>query len=189
MSAAAAVWTVDGKALSEISPTRHPQGVLAVADEPPFRQWDGAEGVALYLDGIQDPGNVGAIVRCAASLGGAAVLLSPRSADPFHPTSVRGSAGAVFRIPIEREVELTGAVERVSLGGGEVWASATEGTPIGQWRPAEPVMLLIGAEGAGLSSAGFEAAEGTVAIHLDRDVESLNVAVAAGILLHHLRKV
>jgi len=187
VDAAGAVWVVDPKVLSDFAPTRHPQGVLAVVDEPPLRQWPGTSGVALYLDGIQDPGNVGAIIRCAAALGGSAVMLSPRSADPFHPTSVRGSAGAVFRLPIERGAALTDAVERVSLGGGEVWASGNSGRPIDVWRPTEPTLLLLGAEGAGVSQPALEASQGTVVVPLDREVESLNVAVAAGILLQHLR--
>ena len=187
VSAAGSVWALDGKVLSDISPTRHPQGVLAVVDEPTLKPWSGASGVALYLDGIQDPGNVGAIVRCAAALGGSTVLLSPQSSDPFHPASVRGSAGAVFRLPVERDIPLTDAVERVALGCGEVWASGTSGHPIDAWRPTEPVLLLLGAEGAGISGPAMEASHGTVVVPLEREVESLNVAVAAGILLQHLR--
>ena len=187
VTAAGSVWALDSRVLSDISPTRHPQGVLAVVDEPTLKPWSGTSGVALYLDGIQDPGNLGAIVRSAAALGGSAVLLSPQSADPFHHASVRGSAGAVFRLPIERDASLTGAADRIAVGGGEVWASGTSGHPIDVWRPTEPVLLLLGAEGAGISGPALEASQGTVVVPLGREVESLNVAVAAGILLQHLR--
>mgnify|MGYP001822945309 FL=1 len=187
VTAAGSVWALDSRVLSDISPTRHPQGVLAVVDEPTLKPWSGTSGVALYLDGIQDPGNLGAIVRSAAALGGSAVLLSPQSADPFHPATVRGSAGAVFRLPIERDASLTRAADRIAVGGGEVWASGTSGHPIDVWRPTEPVLLLLGAEGAGISGPALEASQGTVVVPLGREVESLNVAVAAGILLQHLR--
>jgi len=184
---AEAAWSVDGKVLDGISPTRHPQGVLAVVAEPSAPPWQAWDGAALYLEGVQDPGNVGAIIRSSAALGAAAVLLSPRCADPFHPAAVRGSAGTVFRLPVEREVSLVAAAHRMRIAGGELWATGIEGTPIDDWRPTQPLLLLLGAEGAGLTGPGLEAAEGTVAIPLDREVDSLNVAVAAGILLHHLR--
>jgi TrmH family RNA methyltransferase len=188
VSAAEAAWSVDGKVLSGISPTRHPQGVLAVVDEPAQQPWSGSDGVGLYLDGIQDPGNVGAIIRCAAALGASAVMLSPGSVDPYHPAAIRGSAGTVFRLPVEREASLTGPVERVTIAGGEVWASGTSGVPLTRWSPTQPILLLLGAEGAGLSGRGLDAAGGQVTIPLAHEVESLNVAVAAGILLQHLRQ-
>jgi TrmH family RNA methyltransferase len=68
-----------------------------------------------------------------------------------------------------------------------VWASGAKGTPISLWRPPEPCLLLLGAEGAGLTPEVAELADGTVTIAMNRDVESLNVAVAAGSLLQHLR--
>jgi TrmH family RNA methyltransferase len=93
----------------------------------------------------------------------------------------------VFRIPLEREVSLTGPVERVTIAGGEVWATGSSGIPLDRWSPSQPMLLLLGAEGAGLSGRGLEVSGATVTIPLDNEVESLNVSVAAGILLHHLR--
>jgi tRNA G18 (ribose-2'-O)-methylase SpoU len=69
-----------------------------------------------------------------------------------------------------------------------VWATGLGGRPIEGWRPAEPCLLLFGAEGAGLSTEAGDLADGDLTIPLARDIESLNVAVAAGILLHHVRK-
>ena len=188
MAAADQVFILDGHVLAGLAPTRHSQGVLAIIDEPRWPRWPGDSGTALYLEGLQDPGNVGAIVRGAAALGSAAILLSPQCADPYHPVAVRGSAGAVLRLPVERQVDLADAVERVRAASGEIWATASTGTPIHRWRPSEPVLVLVGSEARGLSAASLEVADGTVAIPLDREVESLNVAVAVGILLHHLRQ-
>ena len=186
-AAAGSVFELEEPVLRDLAPTRSPQGVLAVVEEPRWPPWAARGGVALWLDLVRDPGNLGAIVRAAAGLGAAAVLLSPECADPFGPSAVRGAAGAVFRVPVEREVTVASAAERVRTAGGEVWATGAEGRPIEGWRPAEPCLLLLGAEASGLGVEASDLAEGSVTIPLGRDVESLNVAVATGILLQHLR--
>lgn len=185
--AAVTVYEVESSVLADIAPTKNSQGVLAVAEEPESPPWKAEGGVALWLDRIQDPGNVGAIVRSAAGLGAVAVLLSPGCADPFRASAVRGAAGAVFRIPVERDVSSTEAIERVGAAAGEVWATDPLGEKIDGWRPARPCLLLLGAEGVGLDPDIAELADGTVAIPMSRGIESLNVAVAVGILLHHTR--
>ena len=187
VEAAETTWEIDGAVLETLAPTRHPQGVLAVVAEPQWPSWRGDRGVALWLDGIQDPGNLGAIVRSAAGFGARAVLLSPGCVDPFSSASVRGAAGAVFRVPVEREVEIDDAASRARSHGGQVWAAGAGGTPISAWSPGEPLLLLIGTEGGGLSEPAAATAEGTVTVPLERGIESLNVAVAAAVLLAHLR--
>lgn len=180
-------WELEPSLFEAVAPTRSPQGVLAVVDEPAWPPWSGRSGLGVWLDGVQDPGNLGAIVRSSAGLGVRVVLLSPGCADPFGAAAVRGSSGAVLRVPVEREVTVARAVERVRSHGGEVWASAGDGTPVEDWRPSAPTLLLLGAEGWGLSPTALAAADGVVTIPLERGVESLNVAVAAGILLHRYR--
>ncbi len=185
--AASVICTIDPAVLDDVAPTRSPQGVLAVVGEPFFQPWDAVAGTAVWLDGVQDPGNVGAVIRSAAGLGAAAVLLSPACADPFGPLAVRGSAGAVFRVAVERAVAVDDAVARVRDRGGEVWAAADGGRPLEGWRPTEPCLVLVGSEGGGLSAEAAALADGCVTIPLDNDIESLNLAVAVGILLQHLR--
>ena len=185
---ARATFEVESSVLGDLAPTRNPQGVLAVAEEPAGPGWTVSSGIGLWLDRVGDPGNLGGIVRAAAGLGAAGVLLSPDCADPFGATAVRGSAGAVFRIPVERNVEAEEVAARVRNAGGEVWASGSDGRPVGAWRPTEPCLILIGAEGAGLDPSAAALADGTVTIPMNRDVESLNVAVATGILLQHLQR-
>ena len=187
IASARATFEIEESVLADIAPTRSPQGVLALVEEPRWPKWSAQRGVALWLDRVQDPGNLGAIVRSAAGLGAAAVLLSPDCVDPFGAVPVRGSAGAVFRVPLERGVAAEEVVERVREASGEVWATGAGGRPMADWRPAEPCLLLLGAEGAGLSSEAGDLAEGQVTIPLAREVESLNVAVATGVLLQHLR--
>jgi len=181
------VWVVADSVMEGISPTRHPQGVLAIAEEPAWAPWNGGWGCAVYLERVQEPGNVGAVVRSAAALGAAAVLLSAGCADPFSPAAVRGSAGAVFRVPIERDLSPQGAAARVGEAGGSAWATGSTGVPLALWRPSFPVLLMFGSEGSGLSPEASELAGGSVTVPLERDMDSLNVAVAAGILLQSLR--
>jgi TrmH family RNA methyltransferase len=185
--AAETVFELESSVLADIAPTKNPQGVLAVAEEPEWPSWSADGGIALWLDRIQAPGNVGAIVRSAAGLGAESVLLSPGCADPYGAATVRGAAGAVFRIPVERDVRASEAIDRVKSAGGDVWATDSRGQKIDGWAPSEPCLLLIGAEGAGLSPEVAELADGTVAIPMSRGVESLNVAVAVGVLLNHAR--
>ena len=186
--AAEAVFEIESSVLADIAPTKNPQGVLAIAREPGENEWAAEAGVTLWLDRIQDPGNIGAIVRSAAGLGAAAVLLSPGCADPFGSSAVRGSAGSVFRVPLKRQVEAAEAIAAIKNAGGETWATDSRGEKIEEWRPSKPCLLLIGAEGVGLDAEVAALADGTVAIPMSRGIESLNVAVATGILLQHLRR-
>jgi len=187
-AAAHGAWVVADGALEGIAPTRHPQGVLAVVTEPEAVSWTAGRGPGVVLDRVQDPGNVGAVVRCAAALGARAVFLTPGCADPFAPAAVRGSAGAVFRLVPCTGVPAVEAAAAVREAGGEVWAAAPGGVPLEAWTPRDPSLLLLGSEGQGLDPALVEAADGTVTIPLERGVESLNVAVAAGILLQRYRQ-
>jgi TrmH family RNA methyltransferase len=186
-SVAGQVWEVEGSVLAGIAPTKNPQGALAIVDEPVWPAWYGKSGVTVFLAGVQDPGNVGAIIRSAAAFGAEAVLLAPGSADPFHPAVVRGSAAAVFRICIERDADVAAAAERQRTAGGEVWATGLGGMRIEDWRPQKPMLLVVGTEGAGLEKPIQELGDGLVTIALDREVDSLNVAVATGVFLHRLR--
>jgi len=188
IEAAGSVYELEESVLADIAPTRTPQGLLVVAAEPRQKRWATTGGVAVWLHRVQDPGNLGAIVRSAAGLGASAVLLSPDCTDPFGPSAVRGSSGAVFRVPIERGVPAIKAVERVRSVGGEVWAAGSDGRPVVGWKPVEPCLLMLGAEGVGLSNDARDLADGELTIPLANEVESLNVAVAAGILLQHLRE-
>jgi TrmH family RNA methyltransferase len=188
IAAAQRVFELETDVLESVAPTRAPQGVLAVVAEPAWPPWSGRRGLALWLDTVQDPGNLGAIVRAAAGLGAAAVMLGPGCADPFAPLAVRGSAGAVLRLPVEREVTVQRAVKRVREGRGEVWATDIEGEVLATVARREPLLVMLGAEGVGLAAEALALAVRTVGIPLVRGIESLNVAVAAGILLWELRR-
>jgi TrmH family RNA methyltransferase len=183
VAASADAWIVADSVLESVAPTRHPQGVLAVVAEPTQEPWQATVGITLYLDQLQDPGNVGAIIRSAAALGAGTVLISKTCADPYHPAAVRGSAAAVFRLPVVTGIDPAEAAGQIRTARGEVWAADTTGVAIDHWRPGEPTLLLLGSEGSGLSDEAAAAADQRVTIPLARSVESLNVAVAAALLL------
>ena len=176
--------------LEKLADTEHPQGVLAVIEPRPWRIEDirlAKGAVVIVLDGVQDPGNVGTILRTAHGLGAAGVVALPGTAELGNSKVMRGSMGALFRLPaITSEAEEFLAWAKRS--GVELWTTATEGEPvnrlIGSDRPA--VALVLGNEGAGVSPALASAARRRVAIPLASGVESLNVAVAAGILLYEV---
>ncbi len=176
--------------LAGVADTEHPQGIIAVVEPPAWRLAQivpGPRGVVLVLDGVQDPGNVGALARTALGLGAAGLLTLPGTADLLNPKALRGSMGALFRLPA---VHVT-PEECLAWARGasvELWATAADGVPVGGLRPAGPVGLLLGNEGAGLNPDLVAAAGRTVAIPLAGPVESLNVAVAAGILLYEVTR-
>ncbi len=141
----------------------------------------GDPGPEVYLHGVGDPGNVGTIVRTAAALTGARVVLGAGSADPYSPKAVRASMGALFATPPRRgRVEETGGprIALVAHGGADLDAAieSTGGTPT----------ICLGAEREGLPAVVVEACEATATIPLQEGAESLNVAAAAAIALQRI---
>lgn len=176
--------------LAGVADTEHPQGIVAVVEPRVWRLEEiilGPRGVVLVLDGVQDPGNVGALARTALGLGAAGLLALPGTADLLNPKALRGSMGALFRLPTVH-LDPEDCLAWARAGGLELWATGASGDPIGQARPSGPVGLMLGNEGAGLHPGLQAAAARTVAIPLAGPVESLNVAVAAGILLYEVTR-
>jgi TrmH family RNA methyltransferase len=180
--------------LDALTDTEHPQGITAVV-EP--RTWTLADirlmpGVAtLVLDGVQDPGNVGTMLRTALGLGAAGVVALKGTADLNNPKVIRGGMGATFRLPsVPAAPEELVAWAR--LQRAEIWIAAVGGEPASRLPPRSaqrpPVLLVVGNEGAGVGPILEAAADRRIGIALAPGVESLNVAVAAGILLHEVTR-
>jgi RNA methyltransferase, TrmH family len=185
LARAGKVFAVDDATAQRLAPTRSAQGVVAVVEVP--RRPLAAAGVIAYLADVQDPGNVGGVVRSAAAFGATGVACSPACADPFSPRALRASAGQALFLPVAPDAELAPLAAAVRAAGGTVAATAGgAGVAIGSWRPARPVLVIFGNEGAGVDPAVAAACDVTVTIPIAPRVESLNVAVAAGIVLHAL---
>ncbi len=173
---------LDPATAAHVAPTRQTQGVLAVVPVPSARLR--AEGVVVYLDRVQDPGNVGSVVRCAAAFGAAGVACSPECTDPFSPRAVRASAGHSLLLPVQTGAPFAPLAEATRAAGGEVVATVgAGGAAPARWRPTRPVLLALANEGQGLSEEILAACGRRVTVPLENGVESLNVAVTAGVLL------
>lgn len=179
------VVAVTPRALSQLADTDTPQGVLAVVDPPRGRLNDirPRPGAAvLVLDAVQDPGNVGALLRTAFALGCAGAVLLGGSADPANPKVMRAAMGATFRLPWAPATE--GELAAWARDGAvTLWAAASDGTALGRLDPPGRLALIVGNEGAGVRPAVRQLAQASIAVPLARGAESLNVAVAAGIIL------
>jgi len=177
---------IDDRDVQALSETRQPFGAFALVRDPVIgisdRDWP-ASATVLLADGMADPGNFGTMVRSAAALGCDGVIVTAGTVEPTNPKAVRATAGALFRIPIVRASRA-----EVRAAGFRIWIADREGQPVDsvKARPAR-VALLLGNEPHGVEDKAREAAELTVAIPIDNGVDSLNVAVAGGILLHAIR--
>jgi TrmH family RNA methyltransferase len=161
-----------------VAETRSPQGVIGLFERPRSTMEDvlaRRDSIAVALDGVQDPGNVGTIVRLAAAFDASGVLLLPGCADPFAPKAIRASAGAILAV---RVAEVT--AEELIGAGWPLYAADAGGAPADP--PSGDAVLVFGNEGNGVS-AEIAAHAQPLAIGMSGRVESLNVASSAAILL------
>lgn len=179
---------VTDSVLSAISPVRQPSGVVAIAHrrssslESVFER---APQMVLMLDHVQDPGNVGAIVRAADACGATGVVVSPRTADPFGWKALRGSMGSAFRLPVAAGMDLAAAAAHARKSGVRILAAVPRaGTALPRCDLRRPSAVLLGGEGAGLSAELIALADEPLTIPMRQEVESLNVATAAALIVY-----
>jgi TrmH family RNA methyltransferase len=169
--------------------TESPQGVLAVAEIPSHsleRLSLPPRARLVLLDAVQDPGNVGTILRTSAALGAAAVLALPGTVDLWNAKVVRSAMGASFHTPAFaiswEQFDAFRRRESVAL-----WGADAAGAALDSLVPPARLALIVGNEGAGLSAESRERVEVLASLPISSTIESLNVAVATGILLYQLR--
>ncbi len=188
LAAAAPVLTVPEHVLARIAATDAPQGVVVAARVPDatLQEIDPAAArKALVLDGIQDPGNVGTLVRSALAFGAAFVLALDGTADVWNPKGVRASAGSAFRMPIVH-ADADSALPWLKEHAFRILAADRGGTDVARVEPGERWALVVGNEGSGVRDAVRDAADALIAVPIRAGVESLNVAAAAAVLLYAL---
>ncbi|HYU37163.1 MAG TPA: RNA methyltransferase [Gemmatimonadales bacterium] len=198
---AVGVEEVGARAFAQLADTETPQGIIAVI-EP--RRWSASDfvppagAVALVIDGVQDPGNVGTLIRTAHALGAAGTVVLRGTADPTSPKALRAAMGATFHHPVV-SLDDGGFIAWARKHGLTLWASAADGVPLhralergrgkeGVGRVDGPIAVIVGNEGAGIRPQLNAVAAQRVAIPLAQGAESLNVAVAAGILLYEVTR-
>ena len=159
-----------------LTTTKTSQGVIGMFERPKPRDlFKNKDSIVVALDGVQDPGNVGTIVRLAAAFDCAGVALLPGCADPFGPKAIRASAGAILNVNVA-EVAAHALIE----SRWPIFGADATGDPIDP--PARGAILVFGNEGAGISPE-LKVAAKPIAIRMSSRVESLNVAASAAILL------
>jgi len=159
-----------------LTTTKTSQGVIGMFERPKPRDlFKNKDSIVVALDGVQDPGNVGTIVRLAAAFDCAGVALLPGCADPFGPKAIRASAGAILNVNVA-EVAAHALIE----SRWPIFGADATGDPIDP--PARGAILVFGNEGAGISPE-LKVAAKPIAIQMSSRVESLNVAASAAILL------
>lgn len=166
----------------QLSPVDTPSGVMAIMDLPVPPQAEALTGSVVILDHVQDPGNLGAIIRTAAAVGVRDVLLTPGCAHPWSPRALRAGMGGQFVVRIEEQVNVT---QRMQAYPGQILATALCGwaRPLYDYDLRGPVAWLFGGEGQGLTDEMIELSSGVVLIPMSGGIESLNVAAAAAVCL------
>lgn len=174
--------------LEKLCPGRNSQGVAGEVAAFPYAdlaQVLGNEGPVLALDGVEDVGNLGAIIRSAYALGAAGLIIPKDNAASVTPQAERASAGAASKLPIARVVNLGRALDQAKQEGRWVYGAIMEGdVALDQLDLDEPCVLILGGEGAGIRKNIARRCDQHFHIPMARDFESLNVSVSAAIALY-----
>jgi len=177
--------------LDAASPVRTTSGIVAIAEWTPRRPDDllgTATPLVVGLVDVQDPGNVGSVIRTAHALGATGVLALESTSDPRGWKVLRGSMGSVFHLPVGRG-SLAEALDLARRRGLTVAAGvARSGDPVDQTVPVPPLLLLAGNEGAGLPDAVARGVDRRLQVPMRAGVESLNVAVSTALMLWEVRR-
>jgi TrmH family RNA methyltransferase len=186
------VASADERAFGAVSPTRQPSGITAIAHRKvavPDDLVRSDTALILVAAEIQDPGNVGGLIRAAEAGGAAGVLVAGSSANPFSWKSLRGSMGSALRLPVVTGFDLDAAMDTLDAHGvGSVAAVPRSGVEPDALDWSGRVAVWIGSEGQGLPSHIVRRCPRRVTIPMSEPVESLNAAVAAGVLVYAARR-
>jgi TrmH family RNA methyltransferase len=181
--------TVTAPVLSALSPVQSASAAVALADRPdPEAPPRGVDRPVLVAVDVQDPGNVGAMIRVAEAGGAAGVITAGMSADPFGWKALRGAMGSAFRLPVTttKAADLVAFLRR--SGFRVVATSPRGGRSMFEADLTGPVAVLIGGEGAGLAPDLADASDLRVSVPMDGRAESLNAAVTAALIVYEARR-
>ncbi len=174
--------------MKRLCSTVRPQGVFILVDRPraDFNSRTPLERGLLILENVQDPGNMGALIRVADAFGLDGVFCTSDAADPWQDKAVRASMGSVFHIDIFRGESILDICDILTARQIPVLAAALDGENLRQIKLVGPAAVVFGNEGSGLSRQALDAVDRKITIEMPGRAESLNVAVAAGICCFHL---
>lgn len=193
LTSRSAISTVAAKAFDSITDTENSQGIVGIARRPEFLlegiRANTQSGLIVFLNKINNPSNLGAIVRTAEAAGVSATITSKDSADAYSPKAVRASMGSAFRLPIIQGIEFESVLEwarerKVRTVAADV-NSNIDYTDL-KWEGS--TLLILGSEAHGLNPGEIRLIDETVFIPMENDVESLNLAVSVGIILFEAKR-
>ena len=183
------VFVLPDSLFGSLSGTESAQGVMSLVRPPQWslEQLFRGRSLVVVLDGVQDPGNAGTVLRAAEAFGATGVLLVKGSASPYNPKAVRASAGSLFRVPLVTGVDAALARAALEQRRLDVYAAMPSGgKQLAEADLTRNCALILGSEGAGVSD---ELRRGAVELRIPTTgVESLNVALAAAVLLYEARR-
>jgi RNA methyltransferase, TrmH family len=186
------VVTVTESVLDAMSPSRTPTGIVAIAARPqrvPADVIKASNPLVLVAVAVQDPGNLGAMIRAGEAGGGTGFIAAGASADPFGWKALRGAMGSALRLPVIHMSDLDSALNLVRTAGlRSVGTAPAGGVPMDAVDLTGPVALILGGEGAGLPPDRLRATDVQITIPMAPPVESLNVAVATALLVYAARR-
>ncbi|WLV26039.1 RNA methyltransferase [Aciduricibacillus chroicocephali] len=178
---------ISDNVLEHLSVTKTPQGIIALANMKEM-DFPRESTRVLVCDGVQDPGNLGTIIRTADAAGFDAVIYGKGSADLYNDKTVRSTQGSLFHIPVI-QADLLEKLPELKSAGFHVWGAALQESVIyNEAEKTEKLAIIVGNEGAGIREEILEMADTIVKIPIYGQAESLNVAIAAGILMYEAKK-
>lgn len=188
--------TVSDDVFSKMSDTQTPQGILTVLNQPQYQLEEllkQPHPLFVVLENLQDPGNLGTIIRTGEGAGITGVIMSSRTVDIYNPKTIRATMGSIYRVPFLYVEDLGEALEQLHARGVHTYAAHLQGeTFYDTFSFREPTAFLIGNEGNGLTKETADLAESYLKIPMEGQVESLNAAVATALLMyeaHRQRKI
>lgn len=180
--------TVSEPVFRKLSDTQNPQGILCVVKQPVFEAdacLGREQGLFLILERIQDPGNLGTIVRTAEAAGASCIIMDRDTTDLYSPKVIRSTMGSVFRIPCFYTEDLRGSLGEMKAKGIALYAADLKGSALyNEVQYPEKTAFMIGNEGNGLKPETAEMADVRIRIPMKGKTESLNAAVAAALLMY-----
>jgi TrmH family RNA methyltransferase len=188
-------WNLDGvdlyiipnELMKEIGDTETPQGIAAICEQPIHKVNQEKLGSILLIDAVQDPGNLGTLIRTADASGIDAVVLGEGTVDVFNSKVLRATQGSIFHLPIVKG-QIGEWIIRLKNENVTVYGTSLEGgVPFQTVSPSQPFALLVGNEGNGVQKEFLSQTDQNLYIPIYGKAESLNVTVAGGILLYYLR--
>ena len=184
--------TVSNEVFAKMSDTRTPQGILAVLRQPEYdldKLLQQPNPLFLVLENLQDPGNLGTILRTGEGAGVTGVIISEDSVDIFNPKVIRSTMGSIYRVPFLYEKNLLQTLEKLHTVGVKTYAAHLQGRAYyDSFSFQGPVAFLIGNEGNGLSRELADAASSYLKIPMEGQLESLNAAVSAALLMYEAHR-